>query len=575
MRTFVLGDVHGRIEALKEVLEKSKFKYKKDKLIVLGDIVDGGYDTYQVVEKLLKIKKLVFIIGNHDCADKDTECLTKRGWLKYNEIKADDKIYSYDVKTDTGVWTNINKKIIKHYKGKMVSWKSQHIDMLVTPSHRIFHKQKQNKKTKKYSNYTLAKDAIGSYLMYTSVSEKLEEYNISDDMIKLCAWILTDGSVSKNKNYNGKIIYQSKPKYVKEIKTLLKNLNIKYTERVSKRKTTHICGKELKSTIGKTYDFYILSKSGKNIPVKEKYVLPDWVYKLSDRQTDIFVTGLIKGDGTFYGKAIYALYGREDFLIIIRDFLITRNYRVTISKGYPTYAGGIWKRLNITKKNTSILVVCEHKKNKIISRIKYKDYDDIVWCLNVPLSNFMVKRNNKCYFTGNCWFINHIKSGWAEEIWLSQGGANTLRSYGGVVIDVPTMHEKVHVVARNVNVPVTHQEFFNKGQYYYTNRKMIFVHGGFKPNVDLKNTEKELLIWDRDLIEFAKKQPVPGYDKIFIGHTNTQTQGDNPLIKECLKPIWYNNLCMMDTGAGGSGKLSILNINTHELWQSKIQKFAR
>ena len=66
MKTFVIGDIHGRIEALKEVLKKCGFKYKKDKLIVLGDIVDGGYNTYQVVEHLLKIQKCIYIIGNHD-----------------------------------------------------------------------------------------------------------------------------------------------------------------------------------------------------------------------------------------------------------------------------------------------------------------------------------------------------------------------------------------------------------------------------------------------------------------------------------------------------------------------------
>ena len=65
-QTYILGDIHGRIEALKEVLTKAKFDYDEDELIILGDIVDGGRDTYLVVEKLLKIKHTVFILGNHD-----------------------------------------------------------------------------------------------------------------------------------------------------------------------------------------------------------------------------------------------------------------------------------------------------------------------------------------------------------------------------------------------------------------------------------------------------------------------------------------------------------------------------
>jgi predicted phosphodiesterase len=43
MRRFVIGDIHGRVQALKEVLEKCSFDKKKDRLIVLGDVVDGDY----------------------------------------------------------------------------------------------------------------------------------------------------------------------------------------------------------------------------------------------------------------------------------------------------------------------------------------------------------------------------------------------------------------------------------------------------------------------------------------------------------------------------------------------------
>lgn len=39
MKSYAIGDIHGRIEALKEVLNKCKFNYKIDKLIILGDVV--------------------------------------------------------------------------------------------------------------------------------------------------------------------------------------------------------------------------------------------------------------------------------------------------------------------------------------------------------------------------------------------------------------------------------------------------------------------------------------------------------------------------------------------------------
>lgn len=66
MARYVLGDVHGNLKALKQVLEKSKFDYEKDFLIIIGDVVDGYNCSYEVVEELLKVKNYVFIIGNHD-----------------------------------------------------------------------------------------------------------------------------------------------------------------------------------------------------------------------------------------------------------------------------------------------------------------------------------------------------------------------------------------------------------------------------------------------------------------------------------------------------------------------------
>ncbi|XAI97370.1 calcineurin-like phosphoesterase [Leptolyngbya phage Lbo-JY46] len=65
-RTLVCGDIHGNYLGLKQALERSNFDYENDTLIQLGDIVDGGPDTFECVEELLKIKKLISIKGNHD-----------------------------------------------------------------------------------------------------------------------------------------------------------------------------------------------------------------------------------------------------------------------------------------------------------------------------------------------------------------------------------------------------------------------------------------------------------------------------------------------------------------------------
>ena len=66
MRTFVIGDIHGAFKALRQCLERSQFDYRKDKLIVLGDVVDRHDEVNECVEELLKIRNLIALRGNHD-----------------------------------------------------------------------------------------------------------------------------------------------------------------------------------------------------------------------------------------------------------------------------------------------------------------------------------------------------------------------------------------------------------------------------------------------------------------------------------------------------------------------------
>jgi serine/threonine protein phosphatase 1 len=65
-RVFVVGDIHGRLSALNEVLDAAKFNNFEDRLITLGDICDGGSRTRGVIDRLLQITDRIDILGNHD-----------------------------------------------------------------------------------------------------------------------------------------------------------------------------------------------------------------------------------------------------------------------------------------------------------------------------------------------------------------------------------------------------------------------------------------------------------------------------------------------------------------------------
>lgn len=131
------------------------------------------------------------------------------------------------------------------------------------------------------------------------------------------------------------------------------------------------------------------------------------------------------------------------------------------------------------------------------------------------------------------WMIDCVE----EQLWLSQGGNRTLRSYQ----------------YDNESVPVSHISFLEKAVPYHVEDGCLFVHGGFDPDKPIEEQKEENLIWDRDLINYAKDNEILAYKRVFIGHTPTKN------ITGKKEPAFLHNLVMMDCGAGHKGNLCMMN----------------
>ncbi len=68
MRTLVIGDIHGGLKGLKQLMDRTKI-VDGDRLIFMGDYVDGWSESAQVIQYLMvlsQLKECIFIKGNHD-----------------------------------------------------------------------------------------------------------------------------------------------------------------------------------------------------------------------------------------------------------------------------------------------------------------------------------------------------------------------------------------------------------------------------------------------------------------------------------------------------------------------------
>lgn len=152
----------------------------------------------------------------------------------------------------------------------------------------------------------------------------------------------------------------------------------------------------------------------------------------------------------------------------------------------------------------------------------------------------------------DAWALQWMRTGDILPVWWNQGGIWTAKSYGFQIKNVP--HE--------------HVALLEQAEPYYEFGNMLFVHGGFDPHLPIERQDPEVLMWDRDVIERFRNGAVTHYEKVFIGHTTVQLIENDT---EFTEPLRFGALRMLDTGAGWSGRLTIMNIDTEQFWQSEVQ----
>lgn len=102
-RILVIGDIHGAFKALQQILERADIG-ENDRLIFLGDFVDGWSQSFEVIQFLTGLEekmKCIFIKGNHDrlCQQWLAKNISDETWVA-NEGRATVKSYHHQSETD-------------------------------------------------------------------------------------------------------------------------------------------------------------------------------------------------------------------------------------------------------------------------------------------------------------------------------------------------------------------------------------------------------------------------------------------------------------------------------------------
>ena len=69
-KIFAIGDIHGCYDQLLALMVKIPINFKRDTLVFMGDYIDRGPQSVEVVDYLIKLEKrvpgIIFLKGNHE-----------------------------------------------------------------------------------------------------------------------------------------------------------------------------------------------------------------------------------------------------------------------------------------------------------------------------------------------------------------------------------------------------------------------------------------------------------------------------------------------------------------------------
>jgi len=335
------------------------------------------------------------------CVHADTEALTDRGWLKYDEITESDKILSYNQDNKKLIWSNIKSIYRGDFDGLMYDITSSEMNALITPNHKLV-----TDRGLVPIEYITAEDNI---IMIGDAVDCPNVKKYSDSLVELAGWIITEGNYEyRNEKLRQIRIWQNMGPKADRIRNCLNTLSYKFHE--GERRNHNLCfGINRKDS-----KFLELLFPNKNIPMH-------FLLDLTRDQRELLLNTLVDGDGCRTGGITFTQKdkNRMDMFIALSALLGLRancklitNY-MSFGKETYYYIAAIRSSKNDIKKASSLklntIKLDVDGQNIHLTNEPTTYYKGIVWCPETEYGSFVVRHNGKVYLTGNS-YVDEFRS---------------------------------------------------------------------------------------------------------------------------------------------------------------------
>ena len=371
------------------------------------------------------------------CCSADTECLTADGWKKYTELTGNTLVACYNRETSKLEYHRPSRVLVSEYKGKMYHWKSDDVDLLVTPGHRMmvktFNKAGgpvagddgswkveciRNLSPKWHYRIKTSAPVTGDdppdveipmYKKYAKGEPPIiGTYKVNPgDWARFLGWYVSEGNLTKPEDH-GKGGRRMRRHRIAASSQKIESPFIPVIEKaVSKippyQWNRQQCGGKDNRGCYQWYatdrGLYLHLQKHCGAKAGEKR-LPRYVMSWPARLLKVLLKAAISGDGKGpivdkrgHRHWLYRTTSRQ-LADDIQEIGIKCGLRCSIIKTYYVYKG---ERLDTFQVHLSSRnyanVHCRHQQTE--------DYAGKIWCVTVPTGLFVVRRNGKVHVTGN------------------------------------------------------------------------------------------------------------------------------------------------------------------------------
>jgi intein/homing endonuclease len=415
------GDQNSPIFVLYRLMENVDIDSSSD--FNLNEYISLDIDE-SMVREVGCIEQLLDVPGTHSryenfwigmdvgwCVDDQTQILTRRGWLNYDELLIGDESLSVNPETGLSEWhpvTDIYKNVGPY---EMVHMKGQSFDAMTTPHHKWLVKDDSGSLRWKTTETLNTKDRI----MLSTDRAYDEDSDYSDDFVRLVAWIFCEGTLLPYDAFELSQSHIKNPYHTEEIRQVLVGLfgqDGLARHGFGWREVLRFEGEdnhESRHGGAMTY-FTVSTQASREVGLnkvflsKEKELDPRFLSSLNQKQLEIFIEVCEKGDG----------WSNDSGTVCFEQASEKRSssYQMACAlAGYPI-STSYSEASDRTRWHTKILKADTVSPVKAASSPRVNGSTQamtitkdrklrIIWCPTIKHHNWLARRNGSVYFTGN------------------------------------------------------------------------------------------------------------------------------------------------------------------------------